>query len=105
MELIIYNLLRRKFEKIFDLEGALCFLSVYPQESAYDSKEFLYSADQSGVLNLFYIRHKPFKKAYRIETKCQKEILSVVLFYDVFEEIECDSLVKIYALVVFNDPF
>lgn len=103
ISLNINNISRRKFENIFYLNGNISVLSVYPNENAYDSKEFLYCGDSSGTLTLYYIRQKPFKEAYKIETKCNKEILAAVLFSDVFEEIQTNIFVKIYALIVLND--
>ena len=96
----IYNLTLRKKETILKVNSSkLNVISTFSN----DSKKWLYTADDFGVMRIYDIMNgKNFKEIHKIETNSGKEILSAIIFEDKYKEINHNDK-GIYLLISFND--
>lgn len=110
--LIMYNLTTAKFKKTLlcpENTSYITCVSTFPTEGMnYDNKKLLYFGDSSGVVRFFDFADK-FTQFHKIETNTGRPILSVNVFYDIYNELEnfnkdiLDLSEYFYAIISFFD--
>ena len=80
-------------------------ISTYPKEASPDSKQWLYSGDDSGVLRVYnFDKYKKFEEIHVIMCNNGKKILSAIIFEDRFNEIaNANSDENVYVMISFFD--
>lgn len=102
----IYNLSLMKKETFLPgTPSEISVLSTYPKDANYDSKKWIYTGEESGVLRIYDITSdKTFKEIYKIETNLgmniSVHISAASIFNDKFNEIKSQYLV--YAVISFD---
>jgi len=100
--LYIYNLSLMKGEKSIQKSTAFInVLGVYPLYASYDCKKWLYTGESNGILRIYSLnKENLFQEIQIIQT--DNAIISVAIFEDKYNEIESNDLIKIYAIISFE---
>ena len=99
--LCVYNLtLNKKEDSLYLSDSKISLVSTYPENASLNSKKWLYTADDFGILRIFNLKNgKMFDKINKFECNLGKSIISALIFDDKYNEIDNNN--KLYLIITF----